>query len=104
LCHRGWRPEAPPSTDISQSVVALEIDIYSVAAGTVPMTGGRIRGGQTFGSSDGHAECPPSKPVAPADIAKTVFHAMGFDDLSAADRQGRPFNLIDEGHPIMDLF
>jgi hypothetical protein len=71
---------------------------------SVLMAGGGVRGGQTFGSSDRHAEFPPSKPVAPEDVAKTVVHGVGLDDLSAADRQGGPFTLMDEGHPTMDLF
>ena len=68
------------------------------------MAGGGIRGGQAYGSSDRRAEFPANKPVAPEDIAKTVFHAMGIDDLSATDRQGRPFNLMDEGRPLVELF
>lgn len=71
---------------------------------SILMAGGGIRGGQTYGTSDRHAEFPASKPVAPEDVAKTVFYAMGIDDLSATDRQGRPFSLMDEGHPLLDLF
>ena len=68
------------------------------------LAGGGIRGGQTYGTSDRRAEFPAAKPVAPEDIAKTVFHAMGIDDLTATDRAGRPFNLMDEGRPLLDLF
>ncbi len=71
---------------------------------SVLLAGGGIRGGQTYGTSDRNAEFPTSKPVAPEDIAKTVFYAMGIDDLTATDRQGRPFNLMDEGKPILELF
>ncbi len=71
---------------------------------SVLLAGGGIRGGQTYGTSDRHAEFPASKPVAPEDVAKTVFHAMGIDDLSASDRLGRPFNLMEEGHPLLELF
>ncbi len=71
---------------------------------SILMAGGGVRGGQVYGSSDRRAEFPANKPVAPEDIAKTVFHAMGIDDLSATDRQGRPFNLMDEGRPIAELF
>ena len=71
---------------------------------SILLAGGGIRGGQTYGTSDRYAEFPASKPVAPEDIAKTVYHAMGIDDLTATDRQGRPFNLMDEGKPLLELF
>jgi uncharacterized protein (DUF1501 family) len=68
------------------------------------LAGGGIRGGQTYGTSDRRAEYPHDNPVAPEDIARTVFHAMGIDDLSAVDRQGRPFHLMEEGAPLVGLF
>ena len=71
---------------------------------SVLLAGGGVRGGQTYGTSDRNAEFPASKPVAPEDIAKTVFHAMGIDDLTASDALGRPFNLMEEGRPLVDLF
>lgn len=71
---------------------------------SVLMAGGGIQGGQVFGSSDRRAEYPAHRPVTPAHIAHTVYHAMGIDDLQAADRNGRVFNLLDEGEPLLDLF
>lgn len=71
---------------------------------SVVMAGGGIRGGQTFGSSDRYAEYPAEHPVTPADIAKTVYHAMGIEELHARDAQGRPYNLLEEGKPIAQLF
>lgn len=71
---------------------------------SVLLAGGGIQGGQTFGSSDPRAEYPSDKPVTPAHIAKTVFHAMGIDDLSATDREGRPYDLLQEGTPLVELF
>lgn len=68
------------------------------------LAGGGIRGGQTYGSSDRFAEFPASKPLTPADITKTVYHAMGVNDLEAFDTQGRPYNLLAEGAAITDLF
>ena len=50
------------------------------------------------------AEYPDQNPVAPEHVARTVFHAMGIDDLSATDREGRPFHLMDEGRPLTELF
>ena len=71
---------------------------------SVLMAGGGIQGGQAYGTSDRHAAYPADLPVAPEDIAKTVYHAMGIDDLTAVDKGGRPYNLMDEGHPIKALF
>ena len=68
------------------------------------LAGGGIRGGQTYGTSDRYAEYPASRPVTPADVTKTVYHAMGIDNLEAFDKQNRPFNLLDTGEPLIDLF
>jgi uncharacterized protein (DUF1501 family) len=68
------------------------------------LAGGGIRGGQTYGSSDRYAEYPSSRPVTPADVTKTVYHAMGIHNLEAFDNQNRPFNLLDTGEPLVGLF
>jgi hypothetical protein len=70
---------------------------------SVLLAGGGIRGGQTFGTSDKVGAYPADHPVGPEDNAKTIYHAMGIDNLAATDREGRPFNLLDEGAPIMAL-
>ena len=67
------------------------------------LAGGGIRGGQTYGSSDRHAAYPADRRVTPADIAKTVYHAMGIQDLSAIDSQDRPYNLLEDGRPLLEL-
>ncbi|MBM3966122.1 MAG: DUF1501 domain-containing protein [Planctomycetes bacterium] len=71
---------------------------------SVLMAGGGIRGGQTYGTTDRYAEYPADNPVTPADIAKTVYHAVGVENLQATDSQGRPYQLLDEGKPILPLF
>jgi len=68
------------------------------------LAGGGIRGGQTYGSSDRFAEYPANKPLTPADVTKTAYHAMGINDLEAIDPQGRPYNLLAEGKPLVELF
>lgn len=68
------------------------------------MSGGGVRGGQVYGSSDRYAEHPQDKPVTPAHITKTVYHAMGIDDLTAYDRLDRPYSLLDEGEVLHELF
>ena len=71
---------------------------------SVLMAGGGIQGGHAFGETDARAEYPKHHPVDPADVVKTVYHAMGVNDLSAVDAQGRPYNLLDTGRPILELF
>jgi len=74
------------------------------ACQSVLLAGGGIRGGQVFGTSDKRAEYPAVNPVAPEHIARTVFHAMGIDNLHATDREGRPFHLLEDGRPLTELF
>ncbi len=71
---------------------------------SVLMAGGGVRGGQTFGASDRFGEYAEKDPLTPADIAKTVYFATGINDLQARDPQDRPYNLLEEGKPILQLF
>lgn len=68
------------------------------------MAGGGIQGGQTYGTGDRYGQYPAEKPLTPADIAKTVYHAMGVNNLQATDELGRPYDLLAEGEPLVDLF
>lgn len=68
------------------------------------LAGGGVRGGQTYGSSDRFAEFPANNPVTPADVTKTVYHAMGIHNLESFDNQGRPIDLLAEGQAITELF
>lgn len=67
------------------------------------LAGGGIQGGRTYGTSDKYGEYPADRRVTPADIAQTVYHTMGIRDLSATDNQNRPYNLQEEGHPLLEL-
>src|SRR3981081_2071849 len=49
------------------------------ACNTVVLAGGGITGGQVHGASDRHAAYPVTNPVSPADIAATIYHALGID-------------------------
>lgn len=71
---------------------------------SVVLAGGGIKGGQFYGTTDKFGEYPEEKPITPAHIAHTVYHAMGVKDLNATDRDGRTFNLLDDGEPLLDLF
>ena len=71
---------------------------------SIVLAGGGIQGGQAYGTTDKRAEFPAEKPITPAHIAKTVYHAMGVEDLEGRDPDGRVFNLLAEGEPLLELF
>ena len=71
---------------------------------SVVLAGGGVRGGQVVGKSDAHGEGPADRPVTPADLARTVYHALGIDaahELSTAD--GRPVQVNRDGVLINEL-
>ena len=71
---------------------------------SILFAGGGICGGQVYGASDKVAAYPYENQVSPEDISKTIYHAMGIDDLTQTLEDGRTINLMDEGNPIMALF
>jgi hypothetical protein len=68
------------------------------------LAGGGIRGGQVIGESDRTGAYPRLRPVTPADIHATVFHAMGYDAGSITYHltDGRPMPVSD-GKVIHEL-
>jgi hypothetical protein len=71
---------------------------------TLALAGGGMRRGFVYGSSDRHAAVPLDKPTTPADIAATLYHALGIDPRAEIrDPLGRPLPLT-TGTPIDDLF
>jgi hypothetical protein len=64
------------------------------------LAGAGIRGGTVHGASDRWAAYPARDPVTPADIAATIYHALGVDPvLELRDPLGRPLRLC-LGTPI----
>lgn len=69
------------------------------------VAGGGVRGGITYGKTDKDAAYPIDRPISPADLSATVFHALGIDpDLRIMSPQGRPVALTDEGKPLAEIF
>jgi len=68
------------------------------------LAGGGIRGGRTDGSSDRYGGYPADFPASPAHVTQTVYYAMGIHDLTARDINGRIYNLLSEGEPLLSLF
>ena len=66
--------------------------------------GAGVRGGQVIGVSDKIWEEPKDRPVTPAEVAATIYHAMGVDlaaRLPGPDDGATP---ITEAAPISELF
>ena len=71
------------------------------ACGSMFFTGAGVRRGQVIGASDDQAAYPTTQPYSPADIAATIYAALGLDiDQRVADREGRPHPLLDHGAAI----
>jgi hypothetical protein len=71
---------------------------------SVVLAGAGIRGGQTFGSSDKLGARPETDPVAPADLAATLFWRFGLEpSQEILDLTSRPYKLAD-GQPLLQIF
>ena len=69
------------------------------------IAGAGIRGGIVLGQSDKDAAYAVTPPYKPADLAATIYHALGISqELRLPDTQGRPVPIMDGGQPIVDLF
>jgi hypothetical protein len=69
--------------------------------GSVFFTGGGARTGQVIGASDETAAWPVTQGFGPADIAATIYRAIGIDrGARILDRTNRPHPVLDHGQPI----
>jgi hypothetical protein len=73
---------------------------------TIVFAGGGIKGGQVVGASDELGAYPKDRPTTPAEVAATIFQALGIDiDRELQSAQSRPIRLVDHGvEPIHELF
>jgi uncharacterized protein (DUF1501 family) len=70
---------------------------------SILFAGGGIRGGQVVGSSDAVGAEPRDRPVRPADVAATVYRALGVDlGTALPGPDGRAVRLVG-GVPIGKL-
>jgi hypothetical protein len=71
---------------------------------SVLFAGAGIRGGQVIGSSDRIGGEPRERPVKPAEVAATVYRALGLDPrVSIPGPEGVMIPLA-EGEPVHELF
>ena len=75
------------------------------AAGSLFFTGGGVKTGQVIGKTDGHAARPTTRPYTPADVAATIYTALGIDHREwVNDIQDRPRQILEHGRAIPELF
>lgn len=71
------------------------------AAGSIFFAGGGASGGRVIGATDRNGAYPTTASYSPADVAATVYAALGIDaEAVLHDRQGRAVPLLPEGRPI----
>lgn len=69
--------------------------------GSIFFAGGGVKGGQVIGTTDKAGGYPTTPSYTPADVAATVYTALGVDlETLLYDKQNRPFPLVPEGQPI----
>ena len=74
------------------------------AAGSIFFAGGGVAAGQVVGATDKHAAYPTTRAYSPADVAATIYTALGMDpDARIPDLQNRPHSVLDHGQPIAEI-
>ncbi|MFM8249995.1 MAG: DUF1501 domain-containing protein [Planctomycetota bacterium] len=74
-------------------------------AGSLFFAGGGIRAAQVIGETDAQAAAPIGSGYTPADVAASIYHAMGIDHRQVIrDLLDRPRLILDNGRPIPELF
>jgi hypothetical protein len=70
------------------------------------MGGGPIKGGRVVGESDALGYVPKTRPTTCADVAATLYQALGLDiHKELPGPQGRPIPLVDfHAKVIKELF
>jgi uncharacterized protein (DUF1501 family) len=74
------------------------------SAGVACMGGGGVKTGEVVGATNAIGEFVIDNPVAPEDLAATIYHALGIPLHTWYRAQdGRPIELVPEGKPIRQL-
>lgn len=74
-------------------------------AGSLFFAGGGTRVGQVIGATDSKAAAPTNQGYTPADVAATIYAALGINPQKIIyDFQDRPHLVLDHGRPIQELF
>jgi hypothetical protein len=73
---------------------------------SIIMGGGGMKGGRVVGASDAHGAYPTDRPTPPADVAATLYKALGISlTHELPSPGGRPIPVVDyNARPIDELF
>lgn len=71
-------------------------------ANSVLLAGGGMPGGLVVGRTDARGESPADRPVTPADLAATLYTALGIDPNHQFETpDGRPVRLVENGRAVI---
>jgi hypothetical protein len=71
-------------------------------ANSIVMAGAGMPGGLVVGRTDSRGEAPADRPVTPADIAATLYTALGIDPNHQFETpDGRPVRLVENGRALI---
>jgi hypothetical protein len=74
-------------------------------AGSLLFAGAGVRGGKVVGATDKEGAFVTDRPVRPADVAFTVFNALGINPRKQLiTPEGRPVEILDQGGRIDELY
>lgn len=74
------------------------------ACGSMFFAGAGVKAGTVVGQSDARAAYPTTRPIGPADIAATMYTALGIDiEHRLIDMTQRPVPVLDHGTPIAEV-
>jgi hypothetical protein len=74
-------------------------------AASLLFAGAGVRGGQVLGQTDKQGAYVTRRPVAPADVACTIFEALGIDPRKPlVTPDGRPVEILDKGENVKELY
>jgi hypothetical protein len=79
-------------------------DHWAKAASMI-FAGAGVHGGKVVGATDKEGSVAIDRPVRPADVACTIYNALGIDPHKMLHSpEGRPVQILDEGHVVEDLY
>jgi hypothetical protein len=74
-------------------------------AASLLFAGAGVRPGLVLGATDRQGAYATRRPVAPGDVAATVYDALGIDAHKALTTpDGRPVEILDVGEPVRELY
>jgi uncharacterized protein (DUF1501 family) len=71
---------------------------------SIVFAGGGVRGGQVIGASDAIGSEPKDRPISPAEVAASIYHALGVDASTRLPGSGGQRIPVATARPIAELF